>query len=194
MLHEVEKWINQDGEPYLRSIGLKKNQTMLDFGCGEGHYTIPAAKVVGKQGKVYAVDKSKFFLDELIDESKFLGLRNIFPVVDHSEELDIDLAEESVDFMLFYDVLHFMEAEKRRRVYENACKLLKSDGFLSVYPKHTESNMPMIHLANVNLDELTREIESTCFSLNDKILKHLFHDDYYDEGYVLNFTKKHHSL
>ena len=108
MLHDVKKWINEDGEPYLRSIGLKKNQTMLDFGCGEGHYTIPAAKVVGKQGKVYAVDKSKFTLDELIDEAKNQGLDNIFPFVDYSEELDIDLEEESVDFMLFYDVLHFM--------------------------------------------------------------------------------------
>ncbi|MGM0532241.1 MAG: class I SAM-dependent methyltransferase [Bacteroidota bacterium] len=189
MLHEVEKWINQDGEPYLENIGLKKNYTVLDFGCGEGHYTIPAAKVVGEQGKVYAVDKSRFTLDELMDDAKSQGLDNIFPVVDHSEELDIDLEEGSVDFMLFYDVLHFIEPEKRRKVYKNACKLLKSGGILSVYPKHIESNMPMIHLANVNLDELTKEIESTCFSLVKKELKHLFHDDYYDEGYILNFRK-----
>ena len=189
MLYDVEKWINQDGAPYLESIGLKKNHTVLDFGCGEGHYTIPAAKVVGQQGKVYAVDKSRLILNELMEESKAQGLDNIISVVDYSEELDIDLEEGSVDFMLFYDVLHFMESDKRRRVYENACKLLKSDGILSVYPKHSESNMPMIHLANVNLAELIREIESTCFSLDKKELKHLFHDDYYDEGYILNFRK-----
>ena len=37
----------------LKAVGIKKGQTVLDFGCGEGNYTIPAAKLVKNEGKVY---------------------------------------------------------------------------------------------------------------------------------------------
>ena len=44
--------------PYkiLERAGLKPGQTVLEVGCGPGFFTIPAAKIVGKEGKVYAVD------------------------------------------------------------------------------------------------------------------------------------------
>ena len=59
-----------DLEPHafkiLKKTGIKRGKTVLDFGCGSGTYTIPAAKIVGKEGKVYALDKDKKVLDELI--------------------------------------------------------------------------------------------------------------------------------
>ena len=51
---DIKKWLEKDGEQFLRKIGLKEGQTVLDFGCGEGHYAIPAAKIVSNKGKVYA--------------------------------------------------------------------------------------------------------------------------------------------
>lgn len=36
----------------LQRIGIKSAQSVLDFGCGSGTYTIPVAKIVGEQGKV----------------------------------------------------------------------------------------------------------------------------------------------
>ena len=35
----------------------------MDFGCGSGNYTIPAALIVGREGKVYALNKER--LEEL---------------------------------------------------------------------------------------------------------------------------------
>ena len=58
------------------NISLIKNHTVLDFGCGEGHYTIPDAKVVEERGKVYAVDKNRFTLDEL-NMNKLKTLMNL---------------------------------------------------------------------------------------------------------------------
>ena len=43
----------------LRQIGIKRGQTALDFGCGYGTYTILVARIVGEQGRVYALDKDK---------------------------------------------------------------------------------------------------------------------------------------
>ena len=51
MKDDVKKWIKEDGQKFLREIGIKKGQTVLDFGCGQDHYTIPVSKAVGKNGK-----------------------------------------------------------------------------------------------------------------------------------------------
>jgi len=61
----------------LEKIGIRRGQTVLDFGCGYGIYTIPAAKIVGEQGRVYALDKDKEALDDLMRKAESAGLRNI---------------------------------------------------------------------------------------------------------------------
>jgi len=40
-------------------MGIKRGQTILDFGCGSGNYANPAALIVGRKGKVYALDKKR---------------------------------------------------------------------------------------------------------------------------------------
>ena len=44
--------------PYriLNTAGLKKGQQVLEVGCGPGFFTIPASRIVGEEGHVYAVD------------------------------------------------------------------------------------------------------------------------------------------
>jgi len=43
-------------ERTLREMGLRKGQTILDYGCGIGSFSITAAKMVGDEGVVYALD------------------------------------------------------------------------------------------------------------------------------------------
>jgi precorrin-6B methylase 2 len=50
----------------LKRIGIRRGQTVLDFGCGYGIYTIPVAKIVGEHGRVYALDKDKEAMDALM--------------------------------------------------------------------------------------------------------------------------------
>jgi ubiquinone/menaquinone biosynthesis C-methylase UbiE len=66
MESDVKRWIEKDGEAFLKDIGIKKGQTILDFGCGVGNYTLPAAKLVGESGRVFALDKNEETLDELM--------------------------------------------------------------------------------------------------------------------------------
>ena len=61
----------------LERAGINRGQIVLDFGCGSGMYTIPATKIVGEQGRVYALDKDKKALDELMQKGEPTGLRNI---------------------------------------------------------------------------------------------------------------------
>ena len=76
-LKNVEKWLKQHGEKVLKEIGITEKQTVLNFGCGSGYYTIPASKIVGGKGKVCAVDKDRKCLREVAKSAKSLKLRNI---------------------------------------------------------------------------------------------------------------------
>ena len=126
----------------LQQIGIRIGQDVLDFGCGSGAYTIPAAKIVGEYGRVYALDKDRMVLDELMREAESAGLKNI-ERMDKSGGLKIDLADDSVDGVLLFDVLHsfyFPQAEDRRRLLGEIYRIMKPVAFLaiSVWPNMIE--------------------------------------------------------
>lgn len=75
--NDLRRCLNKEGEEALRKIGIRKGQTVLDFGCGSGNYTIPAARIVGEEGRVYALDKNGRTLDELMQRAESEGLKNI---------------------------------------------------------------------------------------------------------------------
>jgi len=62
----------------LERIGIRKGQTVLDFGCGSGIYTIAVARIVGEQGRVYALDKDKGALGELMQKAEAADQRSSF--------------------------------------------------------------------------------------------------------------------
>ena len=45
-----------NAERVLQETGLKSGDKFLDVGCGDGYFSIAAAKIVGNKGKVYALD------------------------------------------------------------------------------------------------------------------------------------------
>jgi ubiquinone/menaquinone biosynthesis C-methylase UbiE len=164
----------------LEKAGIKRGKTILDFGCGSGTYTIPAAKIVGEKGIVYALDKDKKVLDELMQKAESVGLRNI-KRIDASGKLKIPLEDESVDIVLLYDVFHsyyFSQVADRKKLLEDVYRVSKPDAFISVWPKHMES-------------EAKEEIESANFYLEREYSGMLIHDDEdIEKGKVLNFRKK----
>jgi ubiquinone/menaquinone biosynthesis C-methylase UbiE len=189
MATDIEKWLEGNGEVFLKDIGIRKGQLILDFGCGVGHYTIPAAKAVGKVGKVYALDKDRGALDKLMQMAESEGLRNIF-IIRTSGDLKIDLKDESIDRVLLYDVLHYMQLQERKEIYNEVYRILKIDGLLLVYPKHHMWDESLWNLADMELEDVVKEIESANFYLKKKCFKTLIHDDNYDKGFILNFIKK----
>jgi len=182
----VKKWVGQDGEKFLEGVGLKKGQTVLDFGSGEGHYTIPASKVVGANVKVYALDKDKGVLDKLKKTAEKNSIKNIKLI---KEESKIPLEDNSLDAVLCYDVIHYQNKMKRIAVYNEIHRVLRKGGLFSVYPKHHKEDYPLMELANINLESIVEEIEKAGFILEKKLLKTLLHDEDYSEGYILNFRK-----
>lgn len=59
----------------LKQIGISPGSYVLDYGCGSGSYTIPAAQLVGPEGKVYAADIHKLAIRE-IQKKKSMSKQN----------------------------------------------------------------------------------------------------------------------
>ena len=49
----------------LQEMNIKKGDTLIDFGCGIGYFSIPALDYVGEKGTVIAIDISNKMLKEL---------------------------------------------------------------------------------------------------------------------------------
>ena len=82
--YRFKRWLDSHASEVLAEIGVRKKQVVLDFGCGSGTYTIPAAKLVGDGGKVYALDINRKALDRIEERAKKEGLMNIVRI-DSSE-------------------------------------------------------------------------------------------------------------
>ena len=186
---DVNEWLNRKGETFLKDIGIKKDDVVLDFGCGNGYYAIPAAEVVKSEGKVVAMDKYLGSIDKLMEIAKNKSLKNIIPLHTPTEETKINLESESIDVVLLYDVLHYNNVFERNRIYEEIYRILKNGGILSVYPKHLKTDEPFWNFSDMGLNDIIDEIESKHFFLQKKYYKKLLHNSQYNMGYILNFAK-----
>ncbi len=187
MLNDVQQWIMDKGVKYLKDIGIDSGQILVDFGCNVGHYAIPAAKLVGSGGIVYALDQDESAIEQLKIAAKNEGINNIHPIITNSSTIDLPAA--SVDAVLVYDMLHYLETEERKKLYQSINTVLKDQGILSVYPKHNQSNSPMWHLSEINITNIIKEIENSYFEVVQKTEKRLIHDDTIESGTVINFRR-----
>jgi len=121
---ERRKW--QNPENVLTAIGLKSGMTFADIGCGQGFFTIPAAKIVGESGKVYASDISETNIQKLRGKVDAAGLTNVIMATGKAE--DLILCDACADIVFFGIVLH--DFENPSKVLANAHSMLKKTGKL----------------------------------------------------------------
>ena len=57
--------MDRNASKMLSEVGVGEGQSVLDFGCGSGTYSIPAARLVGDFGRVYSLDVNRGALDKL---------------------------------------------------------------------------------------------------------------------------------
>jgi len=133
--------LESDAEVVLGEVGLGPGQRVLDYGCGSGTFALPAARIVGEKGKVYALDISSKALARVKAKAAREGLGNVETLLSGRAEIVSFLESGTVDVVLLYDVLHLIE--DRESLLRELHKILKADGFLSVYPMHLERDEMM---------------------------------------------------
>ena len=121
---ERRKW--QNPEAILAEIGLTPGITFIDMGCGEGFFTLPAAHIIGAEGKIYALDENHEAIENLKRKASDEGLSNLILKTGKAEESV--LCEACADVIFFGIVLH--DFKDPAKVLKNAYKMLKPEGKL----------------------------------------------------------------
>jgi ubiquinone/menaquinone biosynthesis C-methylase UbiE len=115
----------------LREAGVQSGMTVLDFGCGPGGFSLAAARLVGKEGRVYAVDINPLALESVQVAAKKESWDNIHSL---SSNRISEVPSESVDLALLYDVLHGLS--RPDLALAEIHRVLKPGGLLSASDHH----------------------------------------------------------
>src|SRR5881394_1004521 len=89
------------------AVAPRPGQAIADVGAGTGLFTRLFAARVGPQGRVYAVDIAKAFVEGNLQRARAARLQNVVGIV--STQADTRLAESSVDIVFVCDAYHHFE-------------------------------------------------------------------------------------
>lgn len=89
------------------AAGVKTGMAVADIGAGTGLFSLLFAEEVGPQGKVYAVDVSRVFIDNITRRARERGLKNIVGVV--NTQTSAELPAAAVDLAFLSDTYHHFE-------------------------------------------------------------------------------------
>jgi len=180
---EVNNWLVNSSEKMLKKLGIQKKQRVLDFGCRSGNYTIPAAKIVGKEGTVYGVNKDKNRLDRLQKNADAKHLKNI--VLIKRPDWRNEIATASIDRVILFDVLHpgyFPQKSSRIRLLNKIYEILKPEGIVFILPTHVKE-------LRLSLKSFVKEVETCGFKMGRRITETLVHDNNLEKCRILTFRK-----
>jgi len=174
----INKWKNKYGIAFLKDIGVKDGNKVLDCCCGEGNFSIPAAKVVGKNGLVYAFEMNEQKLKALISEYNSEDIKNI-KIIQQEFKKNLPLPDCSMDIILLYDIfLYFsLDSIKLKNLLDEVYRISKDSAIVSVYPEHVDKKI------------LKQKMEDSCFKMEREFLKTLIHDNKFKKGNIINFKK-----
>jgi ubiquinone/menaquinone biosynthesis C-methylase UbiE len=116
----------------LKKIPLKEGMAVVDYGCGTGTYTILAARLIGPQGKVFAVDVHPLAIKMIKEKAARESLANIEAVL--VDSYDTGIQGSSIDLVLLLDTLHMIN--DRQALFQELHRLLKPDGLIFMDPGH----------------------------------------------------------
>jgi len=116
----------------LNKAGIAEGQKVADLGCGTaGHFVIPAARMVGDKGHVYAVDILKSALEGVKSRAKLEGITNLDTIWSDLEVYNATKIDtNSLDVALLINVL--FQTKKHDEILKETARMLKSGGTLLV--------------------------------------------------------------
>lgn len=119
-----------DPERILRGADVRPGQTVLEVGSGTGFFTIPAARLIGDDGRLIAMEPLSTYVERLSGKLETAGLRNVS--VMQRDALATGLDTASIDRALLFGVLPFPTLPLNRLLPEMH-RILKPDGLLALW-------------------------------------------------------------
>jgi ubiquinone/menaquinone biosynthesis C-methylase UbiE len=147
----------------LKEVGIKPGFHVLDYGCGPGSYIIPLAELVGKSGKIYALDIHPLAIQKVQNIASKKKLTNVKTIL---SDCKTRLPDNSVDVVLFYDTFH--DLSNPNEVLEELHSVLKPNGILSFSDHHMKEDEILSQMTNSGLFRLSKKGQFTYNFLKEK--------------------------
>lgn len=109
-------------EPYV-----KNGQVVADLGCGPGFHTLALAKLVGPEGRVYAVDADEKAIRAVEKKAEKSGYKNIEAHVSSASDLSF-IKDSSVDFVLANGLLCSVAPQHHESAVNEMKRILNPKG------------------------------------------------------------------
>lgn len=125
-----------DPETVLAKLGLTADcQCVVDFGCGYGTFSIPAARLI--RGTVHALDIDPAMVEAT--RGKGIGLAQLSVVERDFVEQGCGLADGAADYVMLFNILHAAEGHA---LLDEAQRVLRPGGKLAVMHWNYDPSTP----------------------------------------------------
>ena len=114
-----------------------RRYTVVDFGCGYGTFTLPAAGMMA--GEVIALDIEPAMLDHCRQKATALQLENIQWIHRDFLAKGTGLPEKTVDYCMLFNIMHTAQPV---HLLEEAYRILKSQGKAAVLHWNYDATTP----------------------------------------------------
>ena len=109
----------------------------VEFGCGYGTFTIPAARVM--RGIMHAIDIEEEMISATGKEAEKEGLKNVNTILRDFVKEGTGLENESVDYVMLFNILHVKNPEIMLR---EAWRILRCNGKVGIIHWNYDPSTP----------------------------------------------------
>ncbi|MFW9988443.1 MAG: class I SAM-dependent methyltransferase [Candidatus Odinarchaeota archaeon] len=133
----------------INNADIRQGETVLDYGCGPGSYSLAAAEKIGTMGKLIAADIHPLALQKVRKKAKKMGYSNIETI---QTECDTKLDDESIDRIICFDVFHGIS--NKNNIINEFYRVLKPNSILSLDDHHYNEDQIIDFIASKGLFKL----------------------------------------
>jgi ubiquinone/menaquinone biosynthesis C-methylase UbiE len=155
-LERPERQAEERPDLLMQALKLKPGMNVADIGAGTGYMSWRMARLVGRNGSVYAEEIQQEMLDLLAKNLPAHGVTNFHAVL--GTITDTHLPTNKMDLVLMVDVYH--EFDHPYEMLDSICRSLKPDGRVAfVEYRGEDPNVPIKQLHKMSVAQVRKEAE-----------------------------------
>jgi len=161
-------------EETVKQLNIKKWMKVADFGCGAGYFTLPIAKRLSHESRVYAVDVLETALESVRSRAKLQGLFNVETIRCNLEASnDTGLSDKSIDLVLLANIL--FQSPKKVDIIKEAKRVLKEGGEMAIIDWKPDQPMGPAKDFIVSLGAVKKIVEDERLRLKRELIVDKYH-------------------